>query len=152
MALKVSKNLKENSPQMSHFIGLQKLAVGPPGRPANDHISDRYAIGRPVGRPRPGYREQVSLSGRPLGRPGRSTTAPTVRKMTVGGRPGGRPAVLSDPNGQFFQLYKLGHLGAVFSKISRRVLGQFFPLISVVISTSFRANISNQKESFYQEC
>ena len=29
----------------------------------------------------------------------RSTVAPTVGKMTVGGRPAGRPAVLTDPNG-----------------------------------------------------
>ena len=28
LALKVSKNLNQNSPQMAHFIGLQKLAVG----------------------------------------------------------------------------------------------------------------------------
>ena len=44
--------------------GLTDLTVG---RPANGHISDRCAIGRPAGRPRPGYREQVSLSGRPPG-------------------------------------------------------------------------------------
>ena len=36
----------------------------------NGHISDRCAIGRPVGRPRPGYRECFSLFGRPPGRPG----------------------------------------------------------------------------------
>ena len=72
LAQNYSWNLRENSPQMSHFIELEKLAVGPvrpvgrpPGRPANGHISDRCAIGRPVGRPRPGYREHCSLSGRP---------------------------------------------------------------------------------------
>ena len=32
----------------------------------------------------------------------RSIVAPTVGKMTVGGRPAGRPAVMTDPNGYIF--------------------------------------------------
>ena len=41
----------------------------PPGRPANDQISDRCATGRPPGRPGLEPESNGSLAGRPPGRP-----------------------------------------------------------------------------------
>ena len=62
---------------------------------------------------RPGLR--VLLSGL-LGQPGGRPEAPTVGFLTVGGRPAGRPAALTDPNGYIFLAYKLGGLVIVLSQ------------------------------------
>ena len=49
-----------------------------------------------------------------------STAAPTVRNMTVGGEPCGRP---TGHSGSQRLVFLALYIGAVFSKISRRVLG-----------------------------
>ena len=41
----------------------------------------------------------------------------------------------------------MGLPSAIFDKILREFLGKYFLLISVVVSTCFRANFPNQKES-----
>ena len=77
LALKVSKNLISNSPQMTLYIESGKLAVGalsdlpvdPPGRlPTVRNPTVGATIGRP-GRPSHWSRESNSLSVDPYGRP-----------------------------------------------------------------------------------
>ena len=51
-----------------------------------------------------------------------------------------------------FSDYKMGHLGAVLIKIFSGVWASFSHFIKRVFSTKLRANTSNQKGRFYQEC
>ena len=81
------------------------------------------------------------------GRPGRSTETPTVRFLTVGGRPTVIQAV-DLPKRLVFLAYKRGAYMDCFEQDFKWVLYQFFLLFWEVFSTCLRAKYFHSKGEF----
>ena len=94
---------------------------------------------------------------RPSGRPtenlfsvpeARSTAAPTVRKMTVGGRPDGRPSGHLAPTASFSNSINWGIWGMFLIRFEENFWASFSYPYKSFFSINLRANISYQKGSF----